>query len=81
MTDGARKVTFRDLFNIEASKLTPIAQRWNKFAEHAKAKATSNGEPDKTASLWVIATTFTASAWMLVCIHNLLTDAGRNVGP
>lgn len=82
MSDGPtprRKVTHRDLLNIEASKLTPIAQRWSKFAEHAKGKATSGEEPENTAALWVIATTLTAAAWMLLCIHNLLCDAARNV--
>lgn len=75
------KVTVRDLLTLEAAELTPIAARWGRLAERAKAKATKGEDPEETPRLWVIATTFTAGAWMLLSIHNLLTDAARHVGP
>lgn len=74
------KVTLRDLFHIEAAKLTPIAAHWGMLAERAKVRATDEGDPKKVPSMWAIHSTFTAASWLLMGVHNLLTDAARTVG-
>ena len=67
--------TIADVLIEESAKLTPLAARFGQLAERAKASATTEND----ARLWVVSTSFSSAAWMLICAHNLLHDAARVV--